>query len=97
MPYAEPGERPDARAFALVRRLEALLDVLGIWESLASEAQPVSDIDITDSSLDAGIRPIVLSYDNRLAGHAGERTARHRAGHLHRSGFCARAAPCCKA
>jgi 2-octaprenyl-6-methoxyphenol hydroxylase len=65
----EPGERPDARAFALSAASKHMLDVLGVWESLASEAQPVSDIDITDSSLDAGIRPIVLSYDNRLAGH----------------------------
>lgn len=65
----EPGERPDARAFALSASSKHMLDVLGIWESLASEAQPVSDIDITDSSLDAGIRPIVLSYDNRLPGH----------------------------
>jgi 2-octaprenyl-6-methoxyphenol hydroxylase len=65
----EPGERPDARAFALSAASKHMLDVLGIWESLASEAQPVSEIDITDSSLDAGIRPIVLSYDNRLADH----------------------------
>lgn len=64
----EPGERADARAFALSAASKHLLDALGVWNSVASEAQPVSDIDITDSSLDAGVRPVVLSYDNRLAG-----------------------------
>lgn len=62
----EPSERPDARAFALSAASKHLLDVLGIWRGVASEAQEVSDIDITDSSLDAGIRPIVLTYDNHI-------------------------------
>ncbi len=34
------------------------------------EAQAVSDIDITDSSLDAGIRPIVYDHDNHVKGGA---------------------------
>lgn len=59
-------ERPDARAFALSAASKHMLDVLGIWSVIAAEAQPVSDIDITDSSLDAGVRPIVLTYDNHI-------------------------------
>jgi 2-octaprenyl-6-methoxyphenol hydroxylase len=66
----EPSERPDARAFALSAASKHMLDVLGIWSSVASEAQAVTDIDITDSSLDAGIRPIVLTYDNHVKGRA---------------------------
>jgi 2-octaprenyl-6-methoxyphenol hydroxylase len=62
----EPSDRPDARAFALSAASKHLLDALGIWSGIASEAQAVSDIDITDSSLDAGIRPIVLTYDNHI-------------------------------
>ena len=42
-----------------------------------SDAQPVTGIDITDSSLDAGVRPVLLTYDNA--------TRRGRAGDLHRS------------
>jgi 2-octaprenyl-6-methoxyphenol hydroxylase len=70
----EPSDRPDARAFALSAASKHLLDALGIWSGIASEAQAVSDIDITDSSLDAGIRPIVLTYDNHIreAANGGE-------------------------
>src|SRR5262249_40923211 len=45
-----------------------LLDVLGVWPELAQHAQPVSAVDITDSSLDDAFRPILVSYDNRVEG-----------------------------
>lgn len=61
----------DARAFALSAGARRMLEVLGIWtDALAAEAQPVTEIEITDSSLEAGIRPALLTYDNRL--EAGE-------------------------
>jgi 2-octaprenyl-6-methoxyphenol hydroxylase len=63
---------PDARAFALSAGARRMLDVLGIWSAVAGEAQPVTAIDITDSSLDAGIRPSLLTYDNRLAADGPE-------------------------
>jgi 2-octaprenyl-6-methoxyphenol hydroxylase len=47
-----------------------MLDVLGAWELVAAEAQPVARIEITDSSLDAGVRPVLLTYDNVT--HSGE-------------------------
>lgn len=56
----------DARAFALSAGSRRMLDTLGIWSSIASEAEPVHGIEITDSSLDAGIRPVLLRYDNHL-------------------------------
>jgi 2-octaprenyl-6-methoxyphenol hydroxylase len=37
-----------------------------VWPSIASVAEPVVAIDITDSTLDAGIRPIVMTYDNHV-------------------------------
>jgi 2-octaprenyl-6-methoxyphenol hydroxylase len=63
---------PDARAFALSAGARRMLDVLGIWSAVAGEAQPVTAIDITDSSLNAGIRPSLLTYDNRLAADGPE-------------------------
>lgn len=56
--------RPDARAFALSAASRHLLEALGVWAAIASEAQAVEGIDITDSSLEAGVRPVLLAYDN---------------------------------
>ncbi|CAN0482757.1 unnamed protein product, partial [Phaeothamnion confervicola] len=43
-----------------------MLETLGIWSAVAASAQPVTEIEITDSSLEAGVRPVLLKYDNRL-------------------------------
>jgi 2-octaprenyl-6-methoxyphenol hydroxylase len=56
----------DARAIALAAASQRLLASIGIWDDLAAHAQPVTGIDITDSSLDDGIRPVLLRYDNVL-------------------------------
>ncbi|MCC7253564.1 MAG: FAD-dependent monooxygenase [Hyphomicrobium sp.] len=62
------GKPPaDARAFALSAGARHMLDALGIWQAVADEAQAVTEIEITDSSLEAGIRPVLLKYDNHLA------------------------------
>lgn len=61
---AQAAPRPDARAFALSAASRHLLDAIGVWAAVAGEAQPVDGIDITDSSLDAGVRPVLLTYDN---------------------------------
>ncbi|MGE0025299.1 MAG: FAD-dependent monooxygenase [Hyphomicrobium sp.] len=62
---------PDARAFALSAGARRMLDTLGIWQAVAASAEPVTDIEITDSNLDAGVRPVLLHYDNRLDGNDG--------------------------
>lgn len=62
-----PARRPDARAFALSAASCHLLEVLGIWPEIAAEAQPVTEIEITDSSLEDAVRPVFLTYENRLA------------------------------
>jgi 2-octaprenyl-6-methoxyphenol hydroxylase len=59
--------KSDLRASALSAGSKRLLEALGIWARLAEFAQPVTAIDITDSSLGDAIRPILLSYDNRLS------------------------------
>lgn len=60
----------DARASALSAASKSMLEVLGVWSAIAAEAQPVTGIDITDSALDAGVRPILLNYDNVTEGGA---------------------------
>ncbi len=65
---AAPASMPaDARAFALSAASRHLLEAIGVWPAIAPEAQPVDGIDITDTSLDSGVRPVLLSYDNATA------------------------------
>ena len=58
----EPARDP--RAFAVSASSKHVLDAIGVWDAVAPEAQAVADIEITDSSLDAGIRPTLLTYAN---------------------------------
>jgi 2-octaprenyl-6-methoxyphenol hydroxylase len=66
---ATAGPRPpEMRALALAAGSRRMLAALNIWDALADDAQAITAIDITDSSLEAGIRPILLSYDNCIEG-----------------------------
>jgi 2-octaprenyl-6-methoxyphenol hydroxylase len=56
--------KADARAYALSAASRHLLENLGIWSAVAGAAAPVATIEITDSSLEAGVRPVLLTYDN---------------------------------
>ncbi len=62
--HLNTGRRPDSRASALSAASQRLLGTLGIWSRISAAAQPVSRIEITDSSLESGIRPVQMSYDN---------------------------------
>jgi 2-octaprenyl-6-methoxyphenol hydroxylase len=57
----------DVRASALSAASVAMLEALGVWPAVASEAEPIRDIDITDTSLEAAFRPAILHYDNTIA------------------------------
>lgn len=64
--WPPPGAGGDVRAYAVSAASRHMLQVLGAWKSVASQAQPVRRIEITDSRLDDGVRPVVLTYDNIL-------------------------------
>lgn len=63
---ATPATRPDARAFALSAASYRMLKAIGVWPAVAAAAEPVLDIEITDSALEDGIRPVHLTCANRL-------------------------------
>ncbi len=69
----------DPRAFALGAASRHLLTALGCWKSLEAFAQPVDAVDITDTSLENAIRPVLLSYDN----HIGDDGAREKQAAMH--------------
>lgn len=53
----------DGRATAIAAASVAMLEALGVWSAIAPLSEPVRRIEITDSSLDAGARPVSLAYD----------------------------------
>jgi 2-octaprenyl-6-methoxyphenol hydroxylase len=56
----------DARALALTAATRNLLSVLDLWHELAPAAQAIEAIEITDSPLQAQLRPHFLGFDVEL-------------------------------
>jgi 2-octaprenyl-6-methoxyphenol hydroxylase len=73
---------PEARAFALSAGARRMLETLGVWNEIAAVSQPVTEIEITDSSLEAGIRPALLKYDNYLTKEGSAATGTEPASHI---------------
>jgi 2-octaprenyl-6-methoxyphenol hydroxylase len=53
----------DARASAIVAAARRLFETIGVWDIVAGEAQPIVDMQITDSRLGDAVRPVFLSFD----------------------------------
>jgi len=72
------GGGHDARALALSAATKNLLTALDLWPELAAKAQAVEAIEITDSPLDAALRPHFLGFDEELKrGGAGAYMVEH--------------------
>lgn len=54
---------PDSRILALNAGSRHLLESLGVWSSLAADAHPMRSVALTDSALNAAIRPVSLGFD----------------------------------
>jgi 2-octaprenyl-6-methoxyphenol hydroxylase len=68
----------DPRALALSASTKKLLDVLGVWPEIAPKAQAILSIHITDSPLDAELRPHFLGFDDELkSGEPGAYLVEH--------------------
>jgi 2-octaprenyl-6-methoxyphenol hydroxylase len=52
----------DPRATAIVAACRRLLEAIGAWGEVASEAQPILDMVITDSKLQDATRPVFLTF-----------------------------------
>jgi 2-octaprenyl-6-methoxyphenol hydroxylase len=57
---------PDARGLALSAASKSLLEAIGLWAGLEATAQPISSIEITDSPLNASLRPHFLGFDDEM-------------------------------
>lgn len=67
----------DPRAVAISASSRRMLEAIGLWHELERAAEPVRRIEITDSGLDAGIRPVLLSWNNDIEELDGPSTAAH--------------------
>src|SRR6195256_4305422 len=52
----------DPRATAIVAACRRLFDAIGVWDQVASEAQPILDMVVTDSKLEDATRPVFLTF-----------------------------------
>ena len=60
------GSEPpaDDRVSAIAGGTRRLLTALGAWQQVAAQAQPIVEMEITDSRLDDAVRPTFLSFDS---------------------------------
>src|SRR3984885_12009884 len=58
------GLRPsrDPRATAIVAACRRLFEAIGVWDQVASQAQPILDMVVTDSGLQDATRPAFLTF-----------------------------------
>ncbi len=63
-----PGAgRRDERASAIAAAARRMLERLGVWQAVESEAQPILSMEITDSRASDSVRPIFLTFDGSVA------------------------------
>jgi 2-octaprenyl-6-methoxyphenol hydroxylase len=55
----------DQRATAIVAACRRLFSAIGVWDAIAAQAQPITDMVVTDSRLEDATRPVFLTF----AGH----------------------------
>ncbi len=56
----------DGRASAIAAAAKQMLEALGVWPRLIDEAQPITDMIVTDSRESDVVRPVFLTFDGAL-------------------------------
>ena len=59
----EDAWKKDGRASAIIAAASQMLGVLGVWETILPEAQPITRMVITDSKTADPARPVFLTFD----------------------------------
>ena len=57
----------DTRASAIAAAARRMFEVIGIWNEVAGEAEPILDMEVTDSRLDDAVRPVFLTFGGEVA------------------------------
>lgn len=70
-----PGDAiADGRTAALTASARQMLEEIGVWPALADKAEPIRQVELTDSALDAPVRPSLVTLDSEMT-PSGEPTA----------------------
>lgn len=69
---AAGAERHRGRAYAIAAGPRRMFEQLGIWERIASAAEPIRAMDISDSRLADPVRPVFLTFAQDGGGEADE-------------------------
>ena len=66
---AAPPEawRRDERASAIAAGASRMLDRLGLWDEILPQAQPITDMIVTDSRTSDPVRPVFLTFDGDVS------------------------------
>ncbi|HET7412919.1 MAG TPA: ubiquinone biosynthesis hydroxylase [Pararhizobium sp.] len=59
--------KKDQRASAIAAAAGRMLDQLGVWQAIRAEAQPITEMVITDSRTSDPVRPVFLTFDGEVA------------------------------
>jgi 2-octaprenyl-6-methoxyphenol hydroxylase len=52
----------DPRATAIVAACRRLFEAIGVWDQVAAQSQPITDMVVTDSKLEDATRPVFLTF-----------------------------------
>src|ERR1700760_3302454 len=56
----------DPRATAIVAACRRLFETIGVWGQVATTAQPITDMVVTDSKLEDATRPVFLTFGGNV-------------------------------
>jgi 2-octaprenyl-6-methoxyphenol hydroxylase len=56
----------DARASAIAAAARRLFETIGVWERVTADAQPITDMVVTDSRTDDVVKPVFLRFDGEI-------------------------------
>jgi 2-octaprenyl-6-methoxyphenol hydroxylase len=56
----------DERASAIIAAASRMLTVLGVWDEIAQNAQPINRMIVTDSRTSDPVRPVFLTFDGEV-------------------------------
>jgi 2-octaprenyl-6-methoxyphenol hydroxylase len=58
--------KKDPRASAIISAATKMLDVFGLWDRIAPDAQPITRMIVTDSKTSDPVRPVFLTFDGAV-------------------------------
>ncbi|HEX8045256.1 ubiquinone biosynthesis hydroxylase [Rhizobium sp.] len=62
----EAAWKKDMRASAIIAAASKMLEVFGVWDEIAPEAQPITRMIVTDSRTSDPVRPVFLTFDGEV-------------------------------